>query len=57
MPRATVASPTPAAIELEYETFGSPDDPALLLVMGFTRPAHRLGRRAVRACSPTGVAT
>jgi pimeloyl-ACP methyl ester carboxylesterase len=23
-------------IEIEYETFGSPDDPALLLVMGFT---------------------
>ena len=23
-------------IELEYDTFGSPDDPALLLVMGFT---------------------
>jgi pimeloyl-ACP methyl ester carboxylesterase len=23
-------------MELEYETFGSPDDPALLLVMGFT---------------------
>jgi pimeloyl-ACP methyl ester carboxylesterase len=26
----------PTGIELEYETFGSPDDPALLLVMGFT---------------------
>ena len=25
-----------SAIELEYDTFGSPDDPALLLVMGFT---------------------
>src|SRR6476619_4435146 len=23
-------------IELEYDTFGSPDDPALLLIMGFT---------------------
>jgi pimeloyl-ACP methyl ester carboxylesterase len=23
-------------IELEYETFGSPDDPAMLLIMGFT---------------------
>jgi pimeloyl-ACP methyl ester carboxylesterase len=36
MPRATVASTNPATVELEYETFGSPDDPALLLVMGFT---------------------
>jgi pimeloyl-ACP methyl ester carboxylesterase len=26
----------PTGIELEYETFGSPDDPTLLLVMGFT---------------------
>ena len=25
-----------SGIELEYDTFGSPDDPALLLVMGFT---------------------
>ncbi len=33
MPRATV--PT-TGIEIEYETFGSPDDPALLMVMGFT---------------------
>jgi pimeloyl-ACP methyl ester carboxylesterase len=32
MPRVTL----PSEIELEYETFGSPDDPALLLVMGFT---------------------
>jgi pimeloyl-ACP methyl ester carboxylesterase len=30
MPRAT----TPHGIELEYETMGDPDDPALLLVMG-----------------------
>ncbi|MEX2626106.1 MAG: alpha/beta fold hydrolase [Ilumatobacteraceae bacterium] len=30
MPRATL----PSGIELEYETFGSPDDPTLLLVMG-----------------------
>lgn len=33
MPRALV--PT-TGIELEYDTFGSPDDEALLLVMGFT---------------------
>ncbi|MGH9132739.1 MAG: alpha/beta fold hydrolase [Ilumatobacteraceae bacterium] len=31
MPRATLSS----GIELEYETFGSPSDPTLLLVMGF----------------------
>ena len=36
MPRATIASASPATVELEYDTFGSPDDPALLLVMGFT---------------------
>ena len=36
MPRATVATTNPGAVEIEYETFGSPDDPALLLVMGFT---------------------
>ncbi len=32
MPRALVQT----GIELEYETFGSPADPALLLIMGFT---------------------
>jgi pimeloyl-ACP methyl ester carboxylesterase len=32
MPRAVVNE----GIELEYETFGSPDDPTLLLVSGFT---------------------
>ena len=32
MPRASV----PTGIELEYDTTGSPDDPALLLIMGFT---------------------
>ena len=32
MSRATL----PSGIELEYDTFGSPEDPALLLVMGFT---------------------
>lgn len=36
MPRATVATTSPDSIEIEYDTFGSPDDPALLLVMGFT---------------------
>lgn len=32
MPRALVDT----GMELEYDTFGSPDDPTLLLVMGFT---------------------
>lgn len=32
MPRATL----PTKIELEYETFGSPTDPTLLLISGFT---------------------
>lgn len=32
MPRAAVAT----GMELEYDTFGSPSDPTLLLVMGFT---------------------
>ena len=32
MPRALVTT----GLELEYDTFGSPDDPTLLLVMGFT---------------------
>ncbi len=36
MPRTTVATTRPDTIEIEYDTFGSPDDPALLLVMGFT---------------------
>jgi pimeloyl-ACP methyl ester carboxylesterase len=36
MPRAIVSTTNPDKLEIEYETFGSPDDPALLLVMGFT---------------------
>ncbi len=32
MPRAAL----PHGIELEYDTFGAPDDPTLLLIMGFT---------------------
>jgi len=36
MPRATIATTNPDTIEIEYEAFGSSDDPALLLVMGFT---------------------
>lgn len=36
MPRAHVQSSDNRAIELEYDTFGNPADPALLLIMGFT---------------------
>ena len=36
MSRATVATTNPDTIEIEYESFGSPDDPPLVLVMGFT---------------------
>jgi pimeloyl-ACP methyl ester carboxylesterase len=36
MPTATVATSNPDSIDIEYETIGSPEDPALLLVMGFT---------------------
>jgi pimeloyl-ACP methyl ester carboxylesterase len=36
MPRATVVTTNPGSVEIEYETFGSPDDPTVLLVMGFT---------------------
>jgi pimeloyl-ACP methyl ester carboxylesterase len=36
VPRTTVATTKPDKIEIEYDTFGSPDDPPLLLVMGFT---------------------
>ena len=35
MARATIHTTRPDTLEIEYETFGSPDDPALLLVMGF----------------------
>jgi pimeloyl-ACP methyl ester carboxylesterase len=36
MPQATVHTTNPPTIEIEYDTHGSPDDPALLLIMGFT---------------------
>ena len=35
MPSTTVTTTRPESLTIEYETFGSPDDPALLLVMGF----------------------
>jgi pimeloyl-ACP methyl ester carboxylesterase len=36
MPRALVNEHCSPSIEVEYETYGDPSDPALLLVMGFT---------------------
>jgi pimeloyl-ACP methyl ester carboxylesterase len=35
MPSIKVATTRPDTIEIEYETFGSPSDPALILVAGF----------------------
>jgi pimeloyl-ACP methyl ester carboxylesterase len=35
MARATIHTTRPDTLEIEYETFGSANDPALLLVMGF----------------------
>lgn len=35
MPAASVKSTRPDVVELEFETFGSPGDPAILLVAGF----------------------
>jgi len=36
MPRASFTSSDNRSIELEYDHFGNPTDPALLLIMGFT---------------------
>ena len=36
MPRALVNAQSSPPIEVEYETYGNPGDPTLLLVMGFT---------------------
>ena len=36
MPRASFTSTDNRSIELEYDHFGNPTDPALLLIMGFT---------------------
>ncbi len=35
MPRTIVESTRPDVVEIEYETFGSPADPAVLLIAGF----------------------
>ncbi len=56
MPRATVAT-NPTTIEIEYDTFGSPDDPALLLVMGFTAQLIAWDDGVLRGSSPAAAAT
>ena len=51
MPRALVAT----GMELEYDTFGSPDDPTLLLVMGFTAQMIQWDEEFCRALADTGL--
>lgn len=41
-------------MELEYETFGSPDDPALLLIMGFTAQLTDWDERLCRLLAEGG---
>ena len=50
MPRALVNT----GMELEYETFGSPDDPALLLIMGFTAQLTDWDERLCRLLAEGG---
>jgi len=50
MPRALVNT----GMELEYETFGSPDDPALLLIMGFTAQLTDWDERLCRLLADGG---
>ncbi len=52
MPRAELSS----GIELEYETFGDPTDPTLLLVCGYTSQMRRMGSWAVRPVRRPGPA-
>lgn len=47
-------APLPSGIELEYDTFGSPDDPALLLVMGFTAQMIAWDERFCRMIADRG---
>jgi pimeloyl-ACP methyl ester carboxylesterase len=54
MPRATVATTNPDSIEIEYETFGSPDDPTLLLVNGFTSQLLAWDERLCRMLADRG---
>jgi pimeloyl-ACP methyl ester carboxylesterase len=51
MPRALVAT----GMELEYDTFGSPDDPTLLLVMGFTAQMIQWDERFCGQLADTGL--
>lgn len=51
MPRALVAT----GMELEYDTFGSPDDPTLLLVMGFTAQMIQWDEGFCRQLADTGL--
>lgn len=51
MARATVDT----GMELEYDTFGSPDDPALLLIMGFTAQMTTWDERFCRMLADTGL--
>jgi len=50
MPRALVQT----GMELEYDTFGSPDDPALLLIMGFTAQMTAWDERFCRLLADGG---
>ncbi len=50
MPRALVTT----GMELEYDTFGSPEDPALLLIMGFTAQLTAWDERFCRVLSDGG---
>ena len=50
MPRALVKT----GMELEYDTFGSPDDPALLLIMGFTAQLTAWDERFCRMLADGG---
>ena len=51
MPRALVAT----GMELEYDTFGSPPDPTLLLVMGFTAQMIQWDEAFCQALADTGL--
>lgn len=44
----------PTGVELEFDTFGSPDDPALLLVMGFTAQMITWDERFCRRLAERG---
>lgn len=50
MPRALVNT----GMELEYDTFGSPEDPALLLIMGFTAQLTAWDERFCRILADGG---